>query len=314
MVEVEVEVEIEDIEGPNRLIKLISFQHVFQRSNTSSTNLKANESKKMKMLCDENKTEIIQDNSTTIFLQPIFAKFTALALRKIIACLKYKQRICAFRNEIKIPPLGTPMVCSHLGESIDLDDIMYYERKRRTGCFGRKHKILTDVEKIKIGFLKIQKYDVDFEYHRNRIFKRVFRLSVIDNIKKKHYIRKGEECPICYDPIFTKMNAFITKCSHCFHYKCIQNHYDINFNHLGECPMCRQSVGYYEEVIKFRYPYSLKGFDVLEDFWNNIDSLIPKKCYRREWSKFTHIHDLGMNEDCQFCRSYRQTGKDHRLF
>ena len=59
--------------------------------------------------------------------------------------------------------------------------------------------------------------------------KKTTRKSTITNLTQKNYIRIGEECPICYDDIVNKKQAFLTECGHAFHYECIQNYYKYKF-------------------------------------------------------------------------------------
>jgi hypothetical protein len=98
----------------------------------------------------------------------------------------------------------------------------------------------------------------------------------------KHYIKIGSECPICYEEIFTNKTAFINKCGHYFHTKCIveciNRHYD---NYQGECPcpMCRTDIDTDELFLyeRYRIDYKKKNYlDILENFYDDKSFKINK--------------------------------------
>lgn len=122
--------------------------------------------------------------------------------------------------------------------------------------------------------------------------------TIKENLKIKHYIKFGEECPLCYEPIFYKKNAYLTDCGHSFHLSCIHSYEMANLYSLTGvfCPMCRSDMGMFTGVGEIYYN-SKRGLDKLEDFWNNISYTIPTPC-------FNHI--LGLNNNCQDCINYRK--------
>ena len=127
--------------------------------------------------------------------------------------------------------------------------------------------------------------------------------TIEENLKIKHYIKIGEECPICYDPIFHKNNAYLTECGHSFHKSCLMN-YDYA-NHLVLkgiiwCPMCRGDMGLYGDSTEI-YCNSKNDLDKLEDFWNNKQYKTPQAC-----SSYNHF--VGFNKNCYECIRFRKKG------
>jgi len=127
------------------------------------------------------------------------------------------------------------------------------------------------------------------------VLRRKIMKDITENLKIKHYIKIGEECPICYDKILHRKHAFLTDCGHAFHYKCIIDYDYINtFTKNGiYCPLCREDMGYYDDM-KDRYKDSSDKFDKLEDFETNIKLKFPKICY--------DIYELGSNNNKHFHR------------
>jgi len=138
--------------------------------------------------------------------------------------------------------------------------------------------------------------------------------TVNENLKIKHYIKIGEECPLCYEPIWFKRDAFLTDCGHSFHLSCIHS-YDManiyNNGNLGVwCPMCRSDMGLYGDSGRI-YFNSSKGLDKLEDFWSNIQYKIPRLCLHPT----EQFHIIGLKKTCFVCVDYRKTGYvDFRKF
>jgi len=129
------------------------------------------------------------------------------------------------------------------------------------------------------------------------------------NIKRKTYIKIGDECPICIEPINTKKSAFLTSCGHAFHKKCIFNAFETKWkNKWGSqfyCPMCRCRLGqididnrYNCKSIEDKYHY----MDNLENFWNNKDYIYCNPCMKN------YKHDEGMGINCDTCLNYRKNG------
>lgn len=61
-----------------------------------------------------------------------------------------------------------------------------------------------------------------------------------DNFKIKHYIKIGEECSICMDPIWSYKNAILMECGHGYHATCIYKY--VSYNNNKNCPLCRQKM------------------------------------------------------------------------
>lgn len=126
--------------------------------------------------------------------------------------------------------------------------------------------------------------------------------TIEENLKIKHYIKIGELCSICYDNINHKNNAYLTDCGHSFHKTCI-NKWLIETKMEGNCPICRQDIGFYEEE---RYNPDTKNLlDKIEDLWLNYDKLYPIYC---EYN-YKYIHIKGFNKYCNDCLKYRKYGK-----
>ena len=126
-------------------------------------------------------------------------------------------------------------------------------------------------------------------------------------MKTKSYIRIGEECPICIEPILYKSNANLTSCGHSFHRKCIQRMIGLNrLRNIWDfiCPLCRTNTGEYDDL--FRYNSRTRnGLDRLEEFWMNKEH---KSCRVCDFSSL-HNHYLGFNKNCKECLSYREFGR-----
>lgn len=131
------------------------------------------------------------------------------------------------------------------------------------------------------------------------------------NINIKCYIRFGEICSICLEPILKKSSAWLTPCSHSFHRKCLINNHEFRKRHSMTiensneipCPYCRTGlvdccVGIYS-IDRYNSKY---GLDKLENFWLTKDLVTYKSCYKCD-------KGLGMNKLCLICEQYRITGK-----
>jgi hypothetical protein len=139
------------------------------------------------------------------------------------------------------------------------------------------------------------------------------------NLQNKHYIKIGEECSICLNPINSRSDAFLTDCGHPFHCKCISDNYSINYEYGSNCPLCRQDIGDFSHIKNkyINYGFNIKNrlLDKLEDFWNNINVNIPNKCYyllNNGDINYRTIHNLGMNKKCRVCKIYREGGDKHK--
>jgi len=120
------------------------------------------------------------------------------------------------------------------------------------------------------------------------------------------YIKHGEECSICLEPITSKSNAQLTSCGHPFHKTCLHKVFQIKWASkrktpcLLNCPMCRQRV-IEPEFEKYDF-YSDNAFDKLENFWITKNFQTPKFCFSKK-------HYIGMKASCTQCNEYRNTGK-----
>lgn len=134
------------------------------------------------------------------------------------------------------------------------------------------------------------------------------------SLKIKCYIKPGDECPICYEEIITKTNAYITACGHHYHKKCLfkyieSKYLSTSYIFSARCPMCRSSLGHPEFEERYRSNYFSSGYkddnklDKLEDFWITKDYKLPTFCSNR------YDHFLGLNKNCFVCESYREKGE-----
>ena len=135
---------------------------------------------------------------------------------------------------------------------------------------------------------------------RSRFISKNVPKTVYENLKVKHYIKISEECPICYDPIIHKRDAYLTDCGHSFHLSCINAYYYKNyFEKEGNiwCPICRSDIGTFDGL-KNIYCNSNNRLDKLEDFWNTMSYEIPRAC--------GYDHFTGLNDSCIECLEYRK--------
>lgn len=157
--------------------------------------------------------------------------------------------------------------------------------------------------------------------HKSNINNLLIPLKIGNNEGKprlniKMYIRPfKEECPICYDKIIRKSDAYLTECGHSFHKACIFKAYEAKqlmkpFS-VFRCPCCRQSLGadvedfgarynifYPQNCICINSKFYINHIDNLENFWMNNDYIMPLICKNK--------HYLGMNNDCHLCHLFRQ--------
>ena len=122
--------------------------------------------------------------------------------------------------------------------------------------------------------------------------------TIHDYLKTKHYIKFGEECSICYEPIYSKPNAFLTDCGHCFHKTCMTK-WLISTSLNGSCPICRQDVGLFD----FERYSSRKGLDGLEEFELNKDITLPNFCGGYDDDE---LHITGIDKNCPECIKWRK--------
>ena len=125
------------------------------------------------------------------------------------------------------------------------------------------------------------------------------------DFNRKTYIKFGDECPICIEPITTKVSAFLTPCGHGFHKKCIFDAFEAKWKTKWasqfKCPMCRSRLGQID--IENRYNNSINnGLDELENFWTNKDYRYCYPCANG------YNHNEGMDKNCNRCVNYRNNG------
>ena len=210
--------------------------------------------------------------------------------------LEYKSSLMNLTKEIKIPK---NLKCKK-NNSITLDDIYHCDERNR----WLYDDFAWDVYPLGIGESRLNKYTCKYTKDKKNIIKT--RKSTIQNLNQKNYIRIGEECPICYDSIVNKKQAFLTYCGHSFHYECIQNYYHSNYNKLEWCPICRQDTCCSGRLKQQYANDSNNKMDKYENFWNEINILIPEKCYTRiNDNYYEDIHNLGMDKNCIKCINYR---------
>lgn len=127
------------------------------------------------------------------------------------------------------------------------------------------------------------------------------------SIRRKCYIRQGEECPICLENIFRKNEAYITCCGHSFHKSCIfksmETHWKHKYASNFKCPMCRAKLGTDIQEIGLRYKFSRNYLDNLESFWLGKDLTLAQTCGNK------YDHDIGMKKGCFICLKYRENGE-----
>jgi hypothetical protein len=124
----------------------------------------------------------------------------------------------------------------------------------------------------------------------------------------KTYIKIGHECSVCLEGIIHKTNAYLTRCGHAFHKTCLTNVFKSKWetNPFSEikCPLCRAGLGFPDLFVRYSTIFWQidNQLDKLENFWITKDCLIPDMCERGK-------HYLGMNNNCQMCLQYRETGQ-----
>jgi hypothetical protein len=123
--------------------------------------------------------------------------------------------------------------------------------------------------------------------------------------KVKSYIKIGDECPICMDPIIYKINAYITGCGHSFHRNCLFKVFETKWKNKAysslKCPICRASQGFPDMLSRYNTNDNNNELDILENFWITKDYQMGTFCNTK--------HYLGMKKDCLKCIKYRNTGE-----
>lgn len=125
---------------------------------------------------------------------------------------------------------------------------------------------------------------------------------------RKMYIKPFDKCPICYDEIIRKKDAYLTQCGHAFHKKCIFNSYVFKQKNKKcsnfKCPLCRISLGTDIEEINERYNiWNGNELDNLENFWHKKDFIMPHIC-----PNGNHWYGMNYNKNCKYCKEYCKNG------
>lgn len=132
--------------------------------------------------------------------------------------------------------------------------------------------------------------------------------SVRCRFKTKCYIRPGEECPICFEQIKLKKDAYLTGCGHSFHRECLLKTFDTKWKQklfcTLKCPMCRSNLGFPELLERYPYNTPINHLDQLENFWFTLEFLLPHFCTNIK----PDVHYLGMNKTCKKCKIYVENG------
>ena len=128
----------------------------------------------------------------------------------------------------------------------------------------------------------------------------------VSDLKRKMYVKPFDSCPICYDKIIRKTDAYLTPCGHEFHKKCIFEAYVAKqcakLHSNFKCPCCRLSLGTdIEEIIEKYNFWNGTELDNLENFWHKKDFIMPHICPRGG-------HWYGMNKECNCCKKYWKSG------
>ncbi len=207
----------------------------------------------------------------------------------------------------KLNKINMLIIIVHYYQMSTAEDVFYlYERNSRVYHDCKKNKKLNECDEY---------FDNDCYCHLNQDVKP---LTIGDqyapcNLKVKCYIKPGDECPICYEPIMTKKSAFITNCGHHYHKKCIHKYMETKwlstaYVSVARCPMCRCSLGHPDIMHRYRSSYfdacynDDNGLDKLEDFWVTKDYRLPSFCSNG------YDHYLGNNKICLVCKAFREKG------
>jgi len=123
----------------------------------------------------------------------------------------------------------------------------------------------------------------------------------------KNYVKVGDECSICYDPIVHKINTYLTGCGHSFHRKCLADVFIAKWKNKAfsqmKCPLCRCGLGCPDLFQRYDY-ITGNTLDMLENFWLSKEFLLPEFCS----NSTQYSHFLGVKKDCPDCLRYRDTG------
>ena len=126
-------------------------------------------------------------------------------------------------------------------------------------------------------------------------------------LKRKCYVKQGENCPICFDPILTKTTAYLTCCGHSFHksgiFRAAETNWIENYPGKFHCPACRTYLGTDVHYMSERYNFGrnlakINYLDIVENFWITKDFCLGELCCNK------YDHYLGMKKSCEKCQRF----------
>lgn len=127
--------------------------------------------------------------------------------------------------------------------------------------------------------------------------------TITENLKIKTYLKFGDMCSICYEPIVSRQNAMILKCGHSFHKNCLKDWFlscirsqdderlensDLDVWKQCVCPLCRgMSSIWYGECIIGNDRYNYKGERELVDKYHLMYTcpMVDKLFSDEKWIK-----------------------------
>lgn len=119
----------------------------------------------------------------------------------------------------------------------------------------------------------------------------------------KAYIKIGDECPICYEPMMNAKNSYYTDCGHKMHKTCITSWYDAHNNSTSGCwcPLCIQDMGMCDWLVEGMINHK---YDNLELFKDYID---------RQQCTYCHYYiGNGRKMGCNSCKLWAYTQVDYQ--
>jgi hypothetical protein len=134
----------------------------------------------------------------------------------------------------------------------------------------------------------------------------------VKDTDKPHFIAHGSTCCICYEPLTSNKNSYITECDHHFCKVCMTSHYNSTFlTQSFNCPLCRYKL---RKCLWLESRYALEpwrlnnkkkistnvDFEFQREFFNE-DILLCKGC-----SCMDGCYQLvGSNHACEACKAWR---------
>jgi hypothetical protein len=104
-----------------------------------------------------------------------------------------------------------------------------------------------NIEKAQFECLTEQEISINFIESNHYMYK----IDPFYNFTKVPYIKFGELCSICFEPITNRKNAYYTECEHIMHKTCITAYYNSTYNKREyghsynwniSCPICRTDL------------------------------------------------------------------------